>query len=65
MTALRCVKCGCVGAFLRLQETDAGIMCEACLSDLARMGWTIADYKCAKTNRETVQVHNAHKAEGR
>lgn len=59
-----CARCGARGAFLDVRTHDDGSvggarLCEGCLGDLERMGWTPADYRCARLNRETVQVHNA------
>lgn len=64
-----CARCHCKGAFLRIRSVPDGSLhgirlCECCESDLASMGWTAEDYRCARLNRETVQVHNAHKAAG-
>jgi len=56
---MSCVRCGSRGVFLRLETVDGVTFCEACLHDLGRMGWTVAEWIHAKANHETVQVHEA------
>lgn len=61
-----CDRCGIAPSFSNQPVKTFGKiggnvdLCEYCLGDIERMGWTVKDYICAKTNRETVQTHNAH-----
>jgi len=67
---IRCCRCGSRGSFVRLRCVDDGsiegsTMCEFCLGDLTKMGWTPADYRLAKIHHETAQIYNARRrAEG-
>lgn len=58
-----CDRCGITPVFSDKEVKTIGAnidLCEYCLGDIECMGWMINDYICAKINRETVQVHNAH-----
>jgi hypothetical protein len=56
---MTCKKCGARGVFVELVAVDGLTLCESCDHDLARMGWTRAEWVHARANHETVQVHNA------